>query len=297
VRMSFSVGSRVSLLGPNGCGKTSLLKTLEGTLKLLDGRRTVGVGGLRRARVRLFTQDLAQDLPMDQTPVEYLLSGDAPGTLDAQRARGALGALGLRGEVHNSKIGSLSGGEKARVALAVFTTRPADVLLLDEPTNHLDVAAVAALSEGLREHAQGAVIVASHDSAFVQDLQVTMTATVERGTNGNPGTVKVVTIPTNFEEQVGVSVGTSSTSVSSSTVTESKPAGLSNNALRKAERGARQRAERLMKNIEKAEVELEEAEQKMNASYSDETLAAYEKANARVEKLYADLETAEMALA
>eukprot|EP00929_Paragymnodinium_shiwhaense_P026147 TRINITY_DN15602_c0_g2_i7.p1 TRINITY_DN15602_c0_g2~~TRINITY_DN15602_c0_g2_i7.p1 ORF type:complete len:746 (+),score=176.12 TRINITY_DN15602_c0_g2_i7:31-2268(+) len=195
VFLDVKIGQRVALLGPNGVGKTTLLRTLAGTLEAQAGTRVVGVGGLRKARVRLFTQDLAQDLPGDMTPVDYVLSDGAPADLDAQGARMALGSLGLRGEVHLSKISSLSGGEKARVALAVFTTRPADVLLLDEPTNHLDGAAVTSLSEGLRQHTSGAVLVASHDRAFVDALQVTHTANVERPATGKAVKINVKTGP------------------------------------------------------------------------------------------------------
>merc|ERR1712151_1384447 len=81
----------------------------------------------------------------------------------------------------------------ARVALAVFTTRPTDILLLDEPTNHLDGAAVSALCAGLRQHAErgGAVVVASHDKAFVDALQATGRVCVSRGAPGEPGSISI----------------------------------------------------------------------------------------------------------
>merc|ERR1719198_1688107 len=190
VEVSFKIGSRTALLGPNGCGKTTLLKTLAGSLPVKEGYRRVGAGNLRRARVQLFTQDLAQDLPSDATPIEYILK-DCPAGVEMETARRALGSLGLRPDAHNSKIGNLSGGEKARVALAVFVTRPADVLLLDEPTNHLDGAAVTALSAGLQAHEGGAVIVASHDRAFVEALKTTQTITVIRDEDGGASALQV----------------------------------------------------------------------------------------------------------
>ncbi|CAE7513429.1 ybiT, partial [Symbiodinium pilosum] len=72
-----SAGQRLALLGPNGCGKTTLLRSLAGRLEVEAGSRILGVGGLRRARVAFFTQDLAQDLPGDITPVEHVLGDDA----------------------------------------------------------------------------------------------------------------------------------------------------------------------------------------------------------------------------
>jgi len=180
--------TRIALLGPNGCGKTTLLRTLCGTMEPQEGSRRVGEGtNGGTASVAFFTQDLAQDLPGDQTPVEHII--DIGGSEEISRA--ALGALGLKPEVHKSLISTLSGGEKARVALARFVLSPNDVLLLDEPTNHLDGAAVKALAAGLKAHAKGAVIVSSHDQAFIDALEVTHYADVKKGVDGNPGTMSM----------------------------------------------------------------------------------------------------------
>ena len=97
-----------------------------------------------------------------------------------QRGREVLGALGLRGEMALRTVGSLSGGEKARVALACFVLVPNNVLILDEPSNHLDVDTVAALANGLNAF-EGSVIVVSHDRAFVDELKPTHVLTVADG--------------------------------------------------------------------------------------------------------------------
>lgn len=179
-----ATNTRTVLLGPNGCGKTTMLRTLAGTLSGLSGHREVGVNKtFGPATVALFTQDLAQDLPSDMSPVEYLSSVAS----SDNEARAALGALGLRSGAHLSRIGDLSGGEKGRVALALFTLKPADVLLLDEPTNHLDRIAVKALAEGLREVAGAAIIVSTHDQAFIDALQITHTVQVTKATPEQPG--------------------------------------------------------------------------------------------------------------
>lgn len=281
---------RVALLGPNGCGKTTLLRTLAGTLETPAGVRRVGAGSLRRARVALFTQDLAQDLPMDKTPVEYVLGDGAPIMLDTQGARAALGALGLRAEVHNSKIGTLSGGEKARVALAVFATRPADVLLLDEPTNHLDGAAVAALCAGLKAHKGGAVVVASHDKAFIDALDITKTVTITPASSSGPGQLKVsqgLAAPT----QLRTAAPSTSGMAPKSTKNEAAPsdAGTDRRAANKAAREARQ----LLNKIEKVEATLADTEQEMNAKYSDEVYAKYEALKAEVDAMYEQWEALE----
>jgi len=187
----------------------------------------------------------------------------------------------------------LSGGEKARVALAVFATRPADVLLLDEPTNHLDGAAVAALSQGLREH-QGAVIVASHDMAFVDELQVTHTAKVARAPPGQPGSLQLregapeelvlgAEVP---EAAVGSSVA-----ALASVVADTAP--VASVDRRQADR-ARWRAEKLMRRIESTEAKLHEAEQEMHEShYSEKTCARYANLQAELETLYEQWEASE----
>lgn len=188
VNIQIRAGTRVALVGPNGAGKTTLLRSLVGSMDVQTGKRTVGVGPLGEATVQLFTQDLAQDLPADVSPVEYVLANGG----SEEVARAALGALGLKSAVHKSKIGTLSGGEKARVALAVFATTPTDVLLLDEPTNHLDRVAVTALAAGLRAHNKGAVLVSTHDDAFIKALEVTDKAIVTKSENGTLGSLQMV---------------------------------------------------------------------------------------------------------
>mmetsp|Transcript_72364 Transcript_72364/g.143474 ORF Transcript_72364/g.143474 Transcript_72364/m.143474 type:complete len:683 (-) Transcript_72364:188-2236(-) len=188
VNMLIKANARVALLGPNGAGKTTLLRNLYGSMDLQAGNRKLGQGSLGAVRVGLFTQDLAQDLPDDVSPIDYVVSSCG----EEETARRALGALGLKSSVHKSKIGTLSGGEKARVALAVFALTPTDVLLMDEPTNHLDRVAVKALAEGLRAHKGGAVLVSSHDQAFIDALQVTDKAVVTKAVTGKTGMLDMV---------------------------------------------------------------------------------------------------------
>jgi len=188
VNMLIKANARVALLGPNGAGKTTLLRNLYGSMDLQAGKRKLGQGSFGTAGVGLFTQDLAQDLPNDVSPIEYVLSSGG----NVETARRTLGALGLKSSVHESKIGTLSGGEKARVALAVFALTPTDVLLLDEPTNHLDRVAVKALAEGLRAHKGGAVLVSTHDQAFIDALEVTDKAVVTKAVTGKTGMLEMV---------------------------------------------------------------------------------------------------------
>ncbi|GMI23838.1 hypothetical protein TeGR_g14910 [Tetraparma gracilis] len=188
VSLSIEAGSVTVLRGPNGAGKSTLLKALTGSPE-------VGVSppsSLWRspgAFTNVFTQDLAQDLPLDVAPVECV-AGLVRGrdiTISDTRIRTVLGTLGLSSFAQTQLIGKLSGGEKARVALASFVLQPANVLVLDEPSNHLDVDCIAALADGLAAFEEGetrkraAVIVISHDREFVERLSPTHVCVVNAG--------------------------------------------------------------------------------------------------------------------
>ena len=121
-------------------GKTTLLDTLRGRLPLLNGERVED----SNLRLGVFTQDLAQELDVSRRAVdlvtEYARSGDDGNIfISDQEARNILGGLGLQGEKALRKVGQLSGGEKARVALAQFALKPSNLYLLDEVSNHLDI--------------------------------------------------------------------------------------------------------------------------------------------------------------
>ncbi len=155
--------SRLVLLGPNGCGKSTLLRAMAGLLPLRQGRRRVAEG----VRVGVFTQEAARELEPDLNALEQVLAR-AP-SASPEQVRAVLGALGLSGDAALRPIGSLSGGERARVVLAGFALRRHDLLLLDEPTNHLDAVTVGVLAEALAAF-QGAVVVATHDRFLVERI-------------------------------------------------------------------------------------------------------------------------------
>lgn len=178
VDFSLQRGMRVAVLGPNGAGKSTMLKALAGTLPLWSGTRKVGDD----VHVGVFTQDLAQELPQDQQALEYVFQiarGYSRDTTE-ERVRTVMASLGLTGTMPLRKIGSLSGGEKARVVLAAFVLRPVNCLCLDEPSNHLDMAALRALTAGLRDWG-GALLAVTHNRAFCREFRPTHILRVSGG--------------------------------------------------------------------------------------------------------------------
>jgi len=172
--------------GPNGAGKSTLLRALAASAGVsITGDRFTSPGCV----VNFFTQDLAQELPGDITPVAHVASyvREYDVTISDTRIRAVLGALGLSTFAQTQKIGNLSGGEKGRVALASFVLKPANLLIMDEPSNHLDVDTISALADGLRAFEAGeskkraAVVVISHDREFVERLQSTHVCMVQGG--------------------------------------------------------------------------------------------------------------------
>jgi len=152
---------RLALLGRNGNGKTTLARLLAGQLPAMDG----DVNATTKLKVGYFTQYQVEELDADDTPLEHmsrLMPGAKPTAV-----RGQLGRFGFSGLMAEQKVGKMSGGEKARLALALITRDAPHLLILDEPTNHLDVDAREALVQALNEYG-GAVVVVSHDRHMLE---------------------------------------------------------------------------------------------------------------------------------
>ncbi|MGA8033576.1 MAG: ATP-binding cassette domain-containing protein, partial [Casimicrobiaceae bacterium] len=149
-------GSRIGLLGANGAGKSTLLKSLAGTLPLVSGERFAAQG----LRLGYFAQHQVEQLRTGETPLWHLRRLE-PDTRE-QELRDYLGGFDFRGDMATSIVGRFSGGEKARLALALIVRARPNLLLLDEPTNHLDIEMREALTEALQDYG-GALIVVAHD--------------------------------------------------------------------------------------------------------------------------------------
>ena len=174
---------RIALLGRNGNGKTTLARLLAAQLAPLAGEMNAS----GRMKVGYFTQYQVEELAAADTPLEHMTRAMAGATPAAVRTQ--LGRFGFSGNRATTRVGSLSGGERARLALALITRDAPHLLILDEPTNHLDVDAREALVQALNEFA-GAVILISHDRHMVE-LTADRLVLVDEGTAKDyPGSIE-----------------------------------------------------------------------------------------------------------
>jgi ATP-binding cassette subfamily F protein 3 len=156
VTLMIRAGSRIGVLGANGAGKSTLIKTLAEELQAQAGERRASRG----LAIGYFAQHQLDMLDLDATPLMHLVR-IAPDTRE-QELRNYLGGFGFSGDTVNSKVEPMSGGEKARLALALIVWQKPNLLLLDEPSNHLDVETREALAAALAEFA-GSMLLVSHD--------------------------------------------------------------------------------------------------------------------------------------
>jgi len=163
VELDIQPGDRLGLLGPNGAGKSTLIKTLAGELAPLGGRREAAAG----LQIGYFAQHQLEQLDVADSPLGHLqrLDRAAP----EQALRDFLGGFDFRGEQAVAPVGPFSGGEKARLVLALLVYQRPNLLLLDEPTNHLDLEMRHALNLALQDFA-GALLIVSHDRHLLRSV-------------------------------------------------------------------------------------------------------------------------------
>ncbi|MGV2989199.1 ABC transporter ATP-binding protein [Vibrio sp. E150_011] len=156
IRLNLVPGSRIGLLGRNGAGKSTLIKLLSGELAAKGGDFTYSQG----VKIGYFAQHQLETLHPEETPLQHMMQ-IAPNQTE-QQIRDYLGSFGFQGEKALDKVAPFSGGEKARLVLALVVWQKPNLLLLDEPTNHLDLDMRQALTFALQTF-EGAMVIVSHD--------------------------------------------------------------------------------------------------------------------------------------
>ncbi|ELE7140674.1 ABC transporter ATP-binding protein [Vibrio cholerae] len=156
IRLNLVPGSRIGLLGRNGAGKSTLIKLLSGELKPQSGDCTYSQG----VKIGYFAQHQLETLHPEETPLQHMMQ-IAPDKNELE-LRNYLGSFGFHGEKALEKVAPFSGGEKARLVLALIVWQKPNLLLLDEPTNHLDLDMRQALTLALQSY-EGAMVIVSHD--------------------------------------------------------------------------------------------------------------------------------------
>ena len=167
INRSVLAGQRIGILGANGQGKSTLVKTIAHALPPLGGTMTEGKGLV----IGYFAQQELDVLQLDDGPLMHMvrLARDVGPAGREQELRDFLGQFRFTGAMVNQAVGSLSGGEKARLVLAMLVWQRPNLLLLDEPTNHLDLTTREALSIALNEF-EGTVMLVSHDRALLREV-------------------------------------------------------------------------------------------------------------------------------
>ncbi|MBT9486032.1 MAG: ATP-binding cassette domain-containing protein, partial [Rubrivivax sp.] len=167
VSRSVLAGQRIGILGANGQGKSTLVKTIAHALPALAGTMTEGKGLV----IGYFAQQELDVLQLDDGPLMHMvrLARDVGPAAREQELRDFLGRFKFSGDMAQQAVGSLSGGEKARLVLAMLVWQRPNLLLMDEPTNHLDLTTREALSMALNEF-EGTVMLVSHDRALLREV-------------------------------------------------------------------------------------------------------------------------------
>ena len=163
IEFGLDLDSRITIVGPNGAGKSTFINLLVGNLTPTSGT----VYRNHALKIAYYNQHFIDVLPMNQTPIEYLKTID---NLPDQEIRRMLGTIGLEGSAHIKLIGTLSGGQKARVVLVSCQMLQPHILVMDEPTNHLDIESINGLIDAINKF-EGGVVLVSHDMELITQTE------------------------------------------------------------------------------------------------------------------------------
>ena len=305
VDLTIERGARIALVGPNGSGKSTMMKMLAGVEPMTGGERIVGAS----VQAGYFAQNLAESLNYDKTVLDEL--SDSAQSRSMGELRSMLGAMLFSGDDVYKRVAVLSGGERARLALAKVLAHPSNCLLLDEPTNNLDIVAKDTLLEALRRF-PGTVIIVSHDRFILNEL-VTEVLEVGQGhairylgnydeylekkaqtEASSPASQATRSAPVHLRDTRGNN-GTAPQAKKAEAPKAAQPSKEDREASRKRDRIAKQRGQ-IEAEIEQKENERAALATEMNdpnfylaRKDADDLIARYEQLGREIEQLYADL--------
>jgi ATP-binding cassette subfamily F protein 3 len=266
IQLEVEHGDRVGVVGDNGQGKTTFLRTVVGSLEPKAGHLKWGYG----CRVGVYAQHVYTTLPNEKTVEDYLYYQAAPGT-NAQQIKDVAGSFLFRGELIEKKIKVLSGGERARLVLAGLLLEQHNVLVLDEPGNHLDVETVEALAEALRRY-KGTVVFTSHDRHFMQRVCTAVIEVASGHVASYPGSYDDYVYRIHKELEAGLRAEHATYNAGHS----SKP-DASGEAVRKLSGREERELEKRLRAIERKIAKLDEEKKELNGKLMEVTDAAESK--------------------
>lgn len=239
--LSISPGDRIGLLGPNGAGKSSLIKVLASEMKPLNGK----IQTAEALNIGYFAQHQLEQLRLDESPLWHLQHLDNQAT--EKDLRNFLGGFDFRGDKVVEQVRPFSGGEKARLVLALLVYQNPNLLLLDEPTNHLDLEMRHALSMALQEY-EGAIVVVSHDRHLLRSVTDQLLLVAEGAVKPFDGDLDDYRLWLTAQKKVLIETSSES---------ERTDAGISRKEQRKQDADRRNRLKPLLNRLKKSEQAVE----------------------------------------
>lgn len=283
VDLQINKGDKIALVGFNGMGKSTLLRSLAGTYELAAGERRLG----HKVVVGYQSQEFAETMPPDQTVFHVLKS--VAGACAEKDIRALLGSFGFSAESIEKPVKVLSGGEKIRLAFARIFINPPNFLLLDEPTTHLDIQGCEALEQAIQDY-KGTVCLVSHDIEFVQKTAEVIVAMTPPGITRFSGNYDY------YQEKIGQPVEATiksngaSPSAGIAAPIASVNKGKTSRKDRADQREAQKEVKRLERKLEKLQARQQEIHELMAAQSAE---VSYSKLNLELCELSAQIEEVE----